>query len=360
MADDFKYHIDHHASLVRPAALEQARRQHAAGELDDAALRQVIDTVTAEATLRLRRLGMLALSDGEYRRRHDLAVVYDAVSGFLEPGPGGPVAELVGTAHAIEVRPVTGTPAAIGRLAQDEALAIGEQTPRSTVIALPSPGFLAGLCATPGSEADIAKVLAEIIRDEVHALAADGIDYVLLRNPALTFLLTRAGRARATSLGLDPAATVTWMLAADNAVVADLAADAAVPEHFRAGLDITTAGAAAGPWDRDAVSSFLGQLGYDRLCVEYPADPKARFPLDLVPSGLVVSLGVVDVSTPDLEEVDELVARIDEAATVLDIDDIAVSTNGGFHAAPGTAAETERAKLQLVEMTARYFWGNEL
>jgi hypothetical protein len=44
------------------------------------------------------------------------------------------------------------------------------------------------------------------------------------------------------------------------------------------------------------------------------------FPLDLVPVGLVVSLGVVHVSTPELED----------------------------------------SKLQRVEMTARYFWGNDL
>jgi 5-methyltetrahydropteroyltriglutamate--homocysteine methyltransferase len=59
--------------------------------------------------------------------------------------------------------------------------------------------------------------------------------------------------------------------------------------------------------------------------------------------------------------VDELVDRIDQAAGVIDIDDIAISTNGGFAASPATFTEPEqRAKLQLVEMTARYFWGNEL
>lgn len=74
-----------------------------------------------------------------------------------------------------------------------------------------------------------------------------------------------------------------------------------------------------------------------------------------------MSLGIVDVATPEAEDVDDLVARIDEASSVLDIDDIALSTNGGFTASPAVLSETEqRAKLQLVEMTARYFWGNEL
>jgi 5-methyltetrahydropteroyltriglutamate--homocysteine methyltransferase len=99
---------------------------------------------------------------------------------------------------------------------------------------------------------------------------------------------------------------------------------------------------------------------FGRLCVDFPADPAQRFPLDLVPSGLVMSLGVVDISDPELEDVDELVARVDEAAKAMDIDDIAISTNGGFHAVGSAAAPYENGKLQRVEMAARYFWGNEL
>jgi 5-methyltetrahydropteroyltriglutamate--homocysteine methyltransferase len=56
------------------------------------------------------------------------------------------------------------------------------------------------------------------------------------------------------------------------------------------------------------------------------------------------------------------VARVDEASDIVDIvdiDDIALSTNGGFHAVPA-AGEYQYDKIQLVEMTARYFWGNEL
>ncbi|KHL13406.1 5-methyltetrahydropteroyltriglutamate--homocysteine methyltransferase [Mumia flava] len=357
MADDFKYHIDHHASLVPPPALVDALRRHAAGELDDADLAAAVDEAVADSFVRQRRLGLLALSDGEHGRGHDLAVVYDGVDGFGEPSDPSPLAQLVGPAHAPEVRPLTAVPTASGRIAAAEGARLGALTERSTMIALPSPGYVAALCASEDLQTDAGASLAAIIGGEVRALAADGVTLVLLRNPALAFLLTVGGRERAAALGIDLDKAVAAMVEADAAAIADLGA---VPEEFRVGLDLTSAGAATGPWDVAAVEAFLGAQPYDRICVDYPAAAEQRFPLEVVPDGLVVSLGVVDVSDPALEDVDDLVARIDEAAELLDIDDIAVATNGGFHAVPGTPRETEHDKLELVEMTARYFWGNEL
>jgi 5-methyltetrahydropteroyltriglutamate--homocysteine methyltransferase len=68
----------------------------------------------------------------------------------------------------------------------------------------------------------------------------------------------------------------------------------------------------------------------------------------------------VDIGDPALETVEELVARIDDAAELVTVDDIAISTNGGFHAVGTASPDHQRAKLQRVEMVARYFWGNEL
>lgn len=352
MADDFKYHIHHHASLVVPAELTQVRADHAVGKIDDSVLADAVESAIADTLLRQRRLALAALSDGEFRRRNDLAVAYDAIDGFGEPGASSAVAELVGPAHAAEVRVLTGTPVAHCRLVPQEGAQLGALTHRPTMIALPSPGLLAAL----GGQESAGVALAEILRSEIHALAAEGVDYVLLRNPALAFLLVADGRAAAHPLGIDPDKTISAILEAEAAAVADLD----VPAHFRVGLDLTSAGRARGAWDRAAVEAFLAAQPFGRLCVDHPADPAHRFPLDLVPAGLVMSLGVVDVSDPELENVGELVDRVDEAAEAMDIDDIAISTNGGFHAVGAAAAGYEHGKLQRVEMAARYFWGNEL
>ncbi|MDQ4114909.1 MAG: methionine synthase [Actinomycetota bacterium] len=351
MADDFKYHIDHHASLVVPSELRRARERYEAGTASADDVDAAVEAAIEDWLLRERRLGLLALSDGEFRRRNSLSVVYDAISGFGPVEHQSALAELVGPSHAPEVRSVTGELSVSGRLAAAEGAQLTGIDYRSTMVALPSPGFVTGLA---GAAAEAGRTLADIIRAEITAFAGEGVVYVLLRNPALAFLLTDEGRERAVSLGIDPDKTVAGLVEADNAVLDGLE----LPENFCLGLDLTTAGQAAGPWSEEAVAGFLAIQAYERLCVDYPDE--SRFPLSLVPEGVVMSLGVVDISTPELEDVDALVARIDEAAEIIDIDDIAISTNGGFHLVPELSGETEQAKLQLVEMVARYFWGNEL
>lgn len=350
MGDDFSYHIHHHASLVIPPDLAQARISHAHKGIDDQTLAAAVKSAITDVFLRQSRLGLTAWSDGEFRRRNDLSVAYDAIEGFGAP-LSTPVAELIGPAHAAEVRPLLGTPAARGRLVQEEGAQLGALLHR-TMIALPSPGFLMALTAAPDQSA--AAGFAEILRAEILELVADGVDLVLLRNPVLAFLLVAKGRAVAEKLGIDVAATIAAVMEIEVA-----AADLDVPKNFQVGLDLTTAGHARGPWDRSAVHTFLATQPYGRLCVDFPADPADQFPLDLVPPDLVMSLGIVDITEPKLENVGVLVDRVEEVARVIGTDDLALSANGGFHIVGDAAAPYEQDKLQLVETVARYYWSDE-
>jgi 5-methyltetrahydropteroyltriglutamate--homocysteine methyltransferase len=97
--------------------------------------------------------------------------------------------------------------------------------------------------------------------------------------------------------------------------------------------------------------------------VDFPADPGARLPLERVKPGLVLSLGVVDVSAPAAEAVDDLLARMDPVVEERTEDDIAIATNGGFAQSadsPLMSEDEQHAKLRLVETVARYYWGNEI
>ena len=64
--------------------------------------------------------------------------------------------------------------------------------------------------------------------------------------------------------------------------------------------------------------------------MDFPADPAARLPLDLVKPGLVISLGVVDVSTPAAETVESILDLVDPVVEERGEYDIAIATNGGF------------------------------
>lgn len=365
MADDFGYHIDHHGSLVRPASLLAAR---AAGLSDDA-----IAAATDEAVItlahELRRLTLNAVSDGQFRRGYFESVVHDQVAGFAPVTGPTPLTALAGI-EAVRVRGISapGALAADGRLARAEVAPLLATVDRSVFVTLPSPGYLAAAGSALASPADVDAVraageaLAAILRDEIAALATDGVMYVALENPLYAPLLTVDGRAAANVAGIDVPAALAALIEADRAVFAGLD----VPPHFRVGLDLTDAGplpTTASGYVAAAVVALLEGTPFPRLSIDYPADAAARFPVELVKPGIVVSLGAVTVATPAPETVDELLDRIDPVAEERGDADFAIATNGGFAQVadqPLMTAAEQHAKLQLVEMAARYYWGNEI
>src|SRR5262249_51098184 len=159
-----------------------------------------------------------------------------------------------------------------------------------------------------------------------------------------------AGRERLTAAGLDADAVLAALLDADRAAVADLT----VPGDFRTGLDLTDSGplpTTERGYEPGAVDAFLDANPFSRLCVDFPADRGARLPLERVKPGLVLSLGVVDVSDPAPEGVDDILARVDPVIDERSEDDIAIATNGGFAqsaARPLMTEDAQNAKLRLV------------
>src|SRR5690242_5726764 len=113
---------DQVGSLLRPASLLQARRDHADGRLSPAELREREDAAILAALARQRDLGIGVLTDGEFRRGSWITDMAEAVEGF-EPrsrtiewlGPGGgseaSTSQVVG-ARLRQRRRLTGTEAA--------------------------------------------------------------------------------------------------------------------------------------------------------------------------------------------------------------------------------------------------------
>jgi methionine synthase II (cobalamin-independent) len=379
MADDFKYHIDHHGSLVRPPALLAAR---AAGLSGDALAATVEEAVEAAAHLQ-RRLVLSTVGDGQFRREHFESVVYDQVPGFAPVAGVTPLAELAGIPFARRRSvpagpaglaadgPVADGPVADGRLARAEVAPVLAVVDRPVFVALPSPGYLAAVGSALDGPAAVDAIrtagtaLAAILRAEIEALAAEGVAYVALGNPLYPVLLTVEGRERLLAVlpaGVSADAVLSAMIEADRAAVGGLTA----PEDFRVGLDLTDSGplpTTARGWDPAAFETLIDATPFHRLSVDFPVDPAARLPLDLVKPGLVISLGVVDVSSPELETVESILDLVDPIVEERGEYDVAIATNGGFAQSadrPLMTQAEQNEKLRLVEMVARYYWGNEI
>src|SRR5262245_12430053 len=113
---------DQVGSLLRPAALLQARIDRGAGRLDPDGLRAEEDRAIAEALHRQRECGIDVCTDGELRRASFLTGFSDAIDGFIQveapplPWKGGN-----GHAPAYQAAVVTRELRARGRVADVEA-----------------------------------------------------------------------------------------------------------------------------------------------------------------------------------------------------------------------------------------------
>ncbi|MGB2524757.1 vitamin B12 independent methionine synthase [Leuconostoc suionicum] len=84
----------------------------------------------------------------------------------------------------------------------------------------------------------------------------------------------------------------------------------------------------------EPIAKYLGQLNYDAFFLEYDNDRSGGFePLKEIYNNrqnVEIVLGLLTSKSADLEDVDEVVARIDEAANYVPKSNLALSTQCGF------------------------------
>ena len=114
------------------------------------------------------------------------------------------------------------------------------------------------------------------------------------------------------------------------------------------------------PYDAIAERLF-NELPHDRFLLEYDTPRAGSFePLRFVPKGKVVVLGLVSTKTPELETIDHLKRRIEEASRCIPLDQLAISPQCGFASdVVGNllSPDDQKRKLERVVETARAVWG---
>jgi 5-methyltetrahydropteroyltriglutamate--homocysteine methyltransferase len=132
-----------------------------------------------------------------------------------------------------------------------------------------------------------------------------------------------------------------------------------VAMHFCRG-NMRSAWSAQGSYEPIAERVF-GEVEVDRFLLEYDTERSGSFaPLRFVPPGKTVVLGLVSSKVPELESVDTLRRRIDEASQYLPLEQLALSPQCGFASTSQgnlLTLDDQRRKLELVAETARAVWG---
>ncbi|MFE1288456.1 methionine synthase II (cobalamin-independent)-like protein [Streptomyces sp. NPDC058751] len=339
MADTFNYRIDHHGSLVRPAGLAHPGDDPAA-----------LDEAVREAVALQRKVRSTVVTDGGFPYEDFRGGVLGAVSGFRRTGETGPDGLVRWVAESL--------PKADGPLAADRAARLTELTAIAAKVSLPSPAYLAAttfdpaLAASggPASARELGEALAEIVHAEIELLVSRGVRLIQLDNPLLLGHLA-AGQDAPGALSFEDVL----------AVEARAARLDERPEGVRIG--VCPGRRAPDAVDRARAERLYGAVPADRWILPYDRGTAAELDLlKALPEDRDVCLGVVDATTPEPEEIDTALARIDAAAGIKDIEDMALSPSRGFADVAARSllgAEDQRRKLVLVETLARYCWGNE-
>jgi len=364
-----KYRADHVGSFLRPQELLDARNAH-----DDARLRDVEDRHIRAVLARQAELGFDICTDGEFRRSTFMSDFTDSVEGFaLDEDAIGYSWKADSSGPAAKTAPHQVTGIVAGKLRQTRRLTATE-TPflrsNSTAdvkVTLPSPNqfpfisFKKGVTDKiyPNYSALLADVVA-ILRGEVAALVADGVQYIQLDTPRYSYYIDPKWREwLRAEIGVDPDVALDEAIAADNACFdAARTSGATLALHLCRGNNRGN-WYAQGGYDAIAEKLFSG-LHVDRFLLEFDDERSGTFePLRFVPAGKTVVLGLVSTKRAEMERPADLLRRVDEASKYVPLENLALSPQCGFASVMEGNPVTEDnqwAKLKLVADTARQVW----
>lgn len=364
------YRADQIGSLLRPPSLLDARDAFAAGRLDARALHVAEDEAILEALALQRDIGIDVYSDGEMRRDSWQAGIAAAVDGFHGDYPVEEVRRPDGTTARFIVhrKPVDRTLKQVGRIAGEDAAFLRAHAPGPFKITMPSPSYVARTSWSPDlstpaypSRDELQADLAQIVRGEMVALAGDGASYLQL-DEGFNAYVDEDWRAKLVADGRSVEDQLAKDLAADNSCYdAVRGTGVTLAMHLCRGSRISWIdGKGSYDW---LAERLLDQLHVDRFLLEYDTALVGGFePLRFLPKDKIVVLGLISSKKPQLEDRDDILRRIDEAAKIVPVEQLALSTQCGFQGAADRDGrhmhiDEERRKLELVVDVARTVWG---
>ena len=366
------FRADQVGSLIRPDNVRAARKSFEAGQLSEAELTQIQQAAIPGIVKLQEELGFKGVTDGEYNRggwQRDFLLSFENV----ELVPSKVPVRFHNSEGVVLQQPPT--MAITGKLSRRKPIFVDDfkfltsvvsskSTPKITI---PSPTLL----HFRGGRDAIDKVayptieefyvdLARIYREEIADLAAAGCRYLQIDETNLAYLCDPTLRDHARSLGEDPDQLLRTYAKLLNDVIAGKPDDMTICMHLCRG-NYGGAWVAEGGYEPVA-EVLLADINVDGYFMEFDSDRAGGFqPLRFLPKGKTVVLGLITTKSGALETSESIKARINEAAKVLPLDQLALSPQCGFASGiEGMAMSIEQqiAKLKLVVEVARDVWGD--
>ncbi len=360
------FRADHVGSLLRPAALKEARARHQKGEITAEALKAVEDREIEAVVRKQEEIGLQCATDGEFRRswwHFDFFKGLDGVTPFTtEHG-----IKFAGVETKAEGIKVTGRVGFSSHAMLDQFRFLKAHTRVTPKMTIPAPStfhFRQGRALIsrevyPDLDAYFDDVAAAY-RKAIRAFHDAGCRYLQLDDTAWAMVCDPSEREQSKQRGDDPDSLPARYARLTNAALADKPADMAITMHSCRG-NFRSTFIASGGYEFVA-EQLLGAVdGIDGYFLEYDSERAGGFePLRFVPQGRkIVVLGLVTSKSGKLEAKDAIKRRIDEATRYVALDQLALSPQCGFASTEegNVLAEQEQwAKLRMIVEIAKEVW----
>ena len=380
--------IDHIGSLVRPASLRDTFARHDRGQMSREELIKAQDEAIRDVIQKQEAHGFPVVTDGEFRRHNfqesfsqcvagfdvpqSIALYYEnrdlnqnplerAEQNFDEAGPA-----IVTRRKVTErLRLIRNLPLEEFRYAQSVAKVPAKVTVLGPDRVAQRFRWEASLGVYKGLD-DFVDHVVQIERQIIGELVNAGCKYIQIDAPGYTAYVDRISLERMRSRGEDPERNLERSIDADNALIEGFPG-ITFGIHICRGnartIDPKT-GKLVPQWHRegsyDAIAEKLfNTLKHRRILLEYDSDRAGSFePLRFVPKDKIVVLGLVSTKNSDMETVDELKRRVDQASKFLAFDQLALSPQCGFGGLDSKVLSEDEMwkKLDTIVETANQVW----
>jgi len=360
------FRADHVGSLLRPAALKDARTRHARGEISKEDLRAAEDPAIEGVIAKQAAVGLRSATDGEFRRamwHFDFLERLDGVESFA-------------TDHGIAFRGGIETERkglrVIGKVGfsthpmLDHFRFLQQHTHATAKMTIPSPSVLHFRGGRKAVSQDVYPDMEEFYHDlgvayggAVQAFADAGCRYLQLDETNLAYLCDPEQRQNLAARGDDPDRLPGIYARMLNTAIENRPPDMAVTMHLCRG-NFRSSWIAQGGYEPIAELLF-NSISVNGYFMEFDTERAGGFePLRFVPKGKTVVLGLVTSKSGQLESKDEIKRGIDQAAKYMDLDQLCLSPQCGFASTEegNVLAEDEQwAKLARIVEVAHEVWG---
>ncbi|KAF8905512.1 hypothetical protein CPB84DRAFT_1771626 [Gymnopilus junonius] len=386
------FRAEHVGSLIRTRALYEKRRQLEAGKCTADDLKPFEDEAVKHVVKLQQDLGLKTITDGEMRREYFFEGVFEKLEG-MTCIPNRPISTFKPYIPHIASMYATGVQEAetiycTGKIKRTRSFYVDDFKYLKSIVSPEDVKFIKVTMCAPSwfhqrhgsdqtydlsvydSDDEYFDDLGKAYREEIKDLYDLGCRHIQIDDPTFCYFCSDFMVSGMERAAVDHEELLDTYIRAINVITEGRPSHLTISIHMCRGNYKGGVHFSEGGYGRIAIKLF-NTLDVDVFYLEYDTERAGDFtPLKYLPLDKVAVLGLVTTKNPKLETVEELKARVSQAATVLcqgepsrsmevALNQLCISTQCGFASVwegnPVTEEEEIR-KLSLLVETAKQIW----